>query len=113
MSGCQDVTTGDKRSSAHGAIETDEVTVLSSCVVFFVSSRRRHTRCSRDWSSDVWSSDLPEETSALARFSATSIFVSRGLEGRVGTWRLNNAFKLGPNGNSGEGADATKGSGAR
>src|SRR2546422_1450180 len=27
-------------------------------VVFFFSSRRRHTRCSRDWSSDVCSSDL-------------------------------------------------------
>src|ERR1041385_4252930 len=29
------------------------------CVVFF-SSRRRHTRCSRDWSSDVCSSDLTQ-----------------------------------------------------
>src|SRR2546422_6742105 len=28
-----------------------------SCFSFF-SSRRRHTRCSRDWSSDVCSSDL-------------------------------------------------------
>src|SRR2546422_11472020 len=32
------------------------------CIVyvlfFFFSSRRRHTRCSRDWSSDVCSSDL-------------------------------------------------------
>src|SRR3989449_1565668 len=28
-------------------------------VFFFFSSRRRHTRCSRDWSSDVCSSDLP------------------------------------------------------
>src|SRR2546429_786537 len=27
-------------------------------VYFFFSSRRRHTRCSRDWSSDVCSSDL-------------------------------------------------------
>src|SRR5687768_17732376 len=27
-------------------------------IVFFFSSRRRHTRCSRDWSSDVCSSDL-------------------------------------------------------
>src|SRR2546422_7686863 len=27
---------------------------------FFFSSRRRHTRCSRDWSSDVCSSDLAE-----------------------------------------------------
>src|SRR5436305_14266122 len=28
------------------------------CVIFFFSSRRRHTRCGRDWSSDVCSSDL-------------------------------------------------------
>src|SRR6266852_7989872 len=27
---------------------------------FFFSSRRRHTRCYRDWSSDVCSSDLHE-----------------------------------------------------
>src|SRR2546429_5247948 len=27
----------------------------------FFSSRRRHTICSRDWSSDVCSSDLPDE----------------------------------------------------
>src|SRR5205809_237077 len=26
-------------------------------MIFFFSSRRRHTRCSRDWSSDVCSSD--------------------------------------------------------
>src|ERR1041385_9564514 len=29
------------------------------CFLGFVSSRRRHTRGSRDWSSDVCSSDLP------------------------------------------------------
>src|SRR2546429_6702436 len=29
-----------------------------SACSFFFSSRRRHTRCSRDWSSDVCSSDL-------------------------------------------------------
>src|SRR5216684_5325527 len=36
---------------------------------FFFSSRRRHTRCSRDWSSDVCSSDLtlaPTESVVLA-----------------------------------------------
>src|SRR5216684_4520255 len=33
---------------------------------FFFSSRRRHTRCSRDWSSDVCSSDLP----GVSRFRA-------------------------------------------
>src|SRR5436309_12265362 len=31
----------------------------SSQKFFFFSSRRRHTRFSRDWSSDVCSSDLP------------------------------------------------------
>src|SRR5216684_8752378 len=34
-------------------------------VFFFFSSRRRHTRCSRDWSSDVCSSDLFEESLCL------------------------------------------------
>src|SRR3989449_5849847 len=33
---------------------------LLSVDFFFFSSRRRHTRCSRDWSSDVCSSDLPD-----------------------------------------------------
>src|SRR5690606_39593459 len=30
--------------------------------LFFFSSRRRHTRFSRDWSSDVCSSDLPADS---------------------------------------------------
>src|SRR6266508_5976428 len=30
----------------------------SNCLFFFFSSRRRHTRWPRDWSSDVCSSDL-------------------------------------------------------
>src|SRR5207245_7211936 len=38
--------------------------IVCSCFLvfcfFFFSSRRRHTRCYRDWSSDVCSSDLPE-----------------------------------------------------
>src|SRR5207245_5123435 len=43
--------------------------------VFFFSSRRRHTRCYRDWSSDVCSSDLtttqPVNVAELeARFDA-------------------------------------------
>src|SRR5215813_14798501 len=31
---------------------------MRKAIVFFFSSRRRHTRCGRDWSSDVCSSDL-------------------------------------------------------
>src|SRR2546422_506362 len=36
-----------------------EYTRARATCYFFFSSRRRHTRCSRDWSSDVCSSDLP------------------------------------------------------
>src|SRR2546422_10718376 len=54
-------------------------------IFFFFSSRRRHTRCSRDWSSDVCSSDLPQ---ALARERAVHLHpggcaaVPRGGAGR-------------------------------
>src|SRR3989449_5204664 len=37
-----------------------EFDIFCFCSFFFFSSRRRHTRCSRDWSSDVCSSDLTE-----------------------------------------------------
>src|SRR6266498_5388345 len=32
--------------------------MITMFIFFFFSSRRRHTRCGRDWSSDVCSSDL-------------------------------------------------------
>src|SRR5205809_6775159 len=41
--------------------------VIVRCVFFFFSSRRRHTRCSRDWSSDVCSSDLASAHAERAR----------------------------------------------
>src|SRR5436309_15215875 len=47
--------------------------------VFFFSSRRRHTRFSRDWSSDVCSSDLTfinSSTKATSRCCA-GLFVTR------------------------------------
>src|SRR2546429_5732987 len=40
------------------ALPSAAMTVRQGLVFFFFSSRRRHTRCSRDWSSDVCSSDL-------------------------------------------------------
>src|SRR5687768_17743709 len=40
--------------------------VAHEVVCFFFSSRRRHTRCSRDWSSDVCSSDLAQERAGRA-----------------------------------------------
>src|ERR1035441_10831878 len=44
-----------------------------SALFFFFSSRRRHTRCLSDWSSDVCSSDLPAsvpETDTAIRLRA-------------------------------------------
>src|SRR5690606_40273676 len=43
---------------------------------FFFSSRRRHTRFSRDWSSDVCSSDLAGEKDSL---DFTAIDFGRGI----------------------------------
>src|SRR3989442_13555379 len=45
---------------------------------FFFSSRRRHTRCGRDWSSDVCSSDLWQDG---ARARGVSIEVEDRLAG--------------------------------
>src|SRR2546422_1603622 len=43
-----------------GAAHSKACVTLTSDLCFFFSSRRRHTRCSRDWSSDVCSSDLTQ-----------------------------------------------------
>src|SRR2546429_3808752 len=53
---------------------------LRRAVVFgsvFFSSRRRHTRCSRDWSSDVCSSDLDEVDAKEAAFKAFKVAYDR------------------------------------
>src|SRR5690554_7542879 len=41
--------------------------MFEECIRFFFSSRRRHTICGRDWSSDVCSSDLGDVLSELCR----------------------------------------------
>src|SRR5574337_728717 len=46
------------------------VCLYALCFVFFFSSRRRHTRLSGDWSSDVCSSDLPAISSSVVPFSS-------------------------------------------
>src|SRR3989442_10269167 len=48
-------------------------------IVFFFSSRRRHTRCGRDWSSDVCSSDL-----AASPTPGEMYIVSAHMDGRGG-----------------------------
>src|SRR5207245_11726292 len=44
---------------------------LCTLLFFFFSSRRRHTRCYRDWSSDVCSSDLMSESDEGVSVAAT------------------------------------------
>src|SRR2546429_3301488 len=58
-------------------------------VCFFFSSRRRHTRCSRDWSSDVCSSDLWRARSDLGTFPIR--FPSPDDPGDAG-WHVDNSF---------------------
>src|SRR3712207_7214218 len=50
--------------------------VLGMDYYFFFSSRRRHTRYWRDWSSDVCSSDLPPKNVAIS--SATIVDAAGG-----------------------------------
>src|SRR6266852_3871790 len=45
------------------------------CLMFFFSSRRRHTRCYRDWSSDVCSSDLTKLIRQIRDHRGVSIII--------------------------------------
>src|SRR5205814_2904867 len=70
------------------------------CVVFFFSSRRRHTRCLSDWSSDVCSSDLGEGAVAsreLGEFEAKTwingiVQAIRAVKADQESLRLQNEF---------------------
>src|ERR1041385_7593870 len=66
----------------HGMREV-AVTAVQTCD----SSRRRHTRCSRDWSSDVCSSDLVLRDDHSASLASVQRFRGK-LGGRPGTFVL-------------------------
>src|SRR5207245_3334301 len=51
--------------------KTPSPVCVAGIMCFFFTSRRRHTRCYRDWSSDVCSSDL-------SRRASPSIWTTRG-----------------------------------
>src|SRR3712207_7250303 len=53
-------------------------------MVFFFSSRRRHTRYWRDWSSDVCSSDLDGAHGVLRHLTARGVRVEAGAEQQLG-----------------------------
>src|SRR6266511_4004594 len=57
------------------------------CVIFFLfSSSRRHTRFSRDWSSDVCSSDLPSVGPGVGQSAGERIRCAPGSPG--GSWSM-------------------------
>src|SRR5207249_8256172 len=75
-------------------------------LVFFFSSRRRHTRSKRDWSSDVCSSDLCEHALVSAQVAGSAVIPAsmlrppRSEERRVGkgcrTWWMPSHRKKNP-----------------
>src|SRR5215813_5372148 len=64
---------------------------------FFFSSRRRHTRCGRDWSSDVCSSDLSRLSGSTAKKGNCGYdFASSGYRsGRESEDRIDYEFAIG------------------
>src|SRR5690554_7572016 len=56
-------------------------------MLFFFSSRRRHTRCGRDWSSDVCSSDLHH---AGCKSLPAPSFISWRVEMKINKGKLKN-----------------------
>src|SRR5205814_5664314 len=50
---------------------------------FFFSSRRRHTRCLSDWSSDVCSSDLVPEAHGASTSRYRKLLIERAIPARL------------------------------
>src|SRR5207302_6196727 len=57
-------------------------------IFFFFSSRRRHTRFSRDWSSDVCSSDLLTSVRSFHQFDVRLSMI------RLVNWWLSSSLKI-------------------
>src|SRR5215813_14922737 len=57
---------------------------IASQLIFFFSSRRRHTRCGRDWSSDVCSSDLAVGRPVLIQRRGALIAYVAASDGKIG-----------------------------
>src|SRR5256885_6432750 len=70
-----------------------------SCLFFFFSSRRRHTRLQGDWSSDVCSSDLPGfrkgkvPRQVLLQRVGHDRLMTEAVESHIGGWFWNAAAR--------------------
>src|SRR2546422_9636442 len=69
---------------------------------FFFSSRRRHTRCSRDWSSDVCSSDLGDINLSAAAPPVHPIEIDSKKGGIELTLPANSSFQIEATSRNGE-----------
>src|SRR3989442_6472438 len=72
----------------------NKTSMLIRLVLFFFSSRRRHTRCGRDWSSDVCSSDLTDFQVPFFTFSklSSNFFTTNEKNARKKYFRLSPIF---------------------
>src|ERR1035441_10758982 len=78
-------------------------------IVFFFSSRRRHTRCLSDWSSDVCSSDLINRDILRSGMATKEINTPiADTKTKNGTVTPINTSNGGGNGNSDYNADSIK-----
>src|SRR6266511_4994493 len=69
-----------------------QLTLLAFACSFFFSISRRHTSFSRDWSSDVCSSELLQ---GLARISAGGVAEGMALLDEAMTWRRSEERRVG------------------
>src|SRR5699024_11558284 len=74
------------------------------CAAFFFSSRRRHTRSKRDWSSDVCSSDL----TFFARISESKGGVTGKVSSKMRAKKVADALRRAAEANKYAGGQATR-----
>src|SRR5699024_12023463 len=60
------------------------ISIIKAFTVLYLSSKRRHTRSKRDWSSDVCSSDLAAEAAKRLGVSCGIVDLSLALTPAVG-----------------------------
>src|SRR5262245_64754012 len=72
----------------YSSLNAVTISIVINCFLFFFSSRRRHTRCLSDWSSDVCSSDLPApRPGSPTRRSPTCSWPTPRTRRRSARWR--------------------------
>src|SRR3989449_4021467 len=82
------------RARVPAVTSAERTRAVKQYFVFFFSSRRRHTRCSRDWSSDVCSSDLATLIVATHLAGGVGSFARAWSAGKLVTLDFTPSFKV-------------------